>query len=330
MPKIAALKEGERFDSFFRVREREARRSRAGREYLDLVLEDATGEIPAKVWEPAEQAEGPVEAGDFIKARAVVENYQGRRQLRVERIRRVNDADYEGGFRREDCAPRTPYDVDVMWEEMRRVASARHPLVAAYLGAILDAFEEKFRAWPASQRIHHPYLGGLLEHTLSVTKTCLYFADKYEVSKDLLVAGALLHDIGKLEELSAEGATRYTTKGRLVGHVAMGRDVVREWARREGVFPEGEGLPEDFLLHLEHLVLSHQGQGEWGAAKVPMSAEALLLHYADDVDAKFNLLKRAVDAGDGDEEFTSMNRTMGRAFYRGGPPLPPREAEDSP
>lgn len=328
MPTIAALKEGERFDSFFRIKERETKLSRAGREYLDLLLEDATGDISAKVWEPATQMEGPVEAGDFIKARAVVENYQGRRQLRVERIRRVNDADRESGFRREDCVPRTPYDIDVMWEEMRRVASARHPLVAAYLTAILDAYEEKFREWPASQHIHHPYLGGLLEHTLSVTKTCLYFADKYEASKDLLVAGALLHDIGKLEELSTEGAAHYTARGRLVGHVAMGRDVALEWARREGVFPEGKALPEDFLTHLEHLILSHQGRLEWGAAKIPMSAEALLLHYADDVDAKFNLLRRAVAAGDGDEEFTSRNHTMGRAFYKGDPPLPPEDAED--
>ena len=178
--------------------------------------------------------------------RAAGENYQGRLQLRVDRVRRVNEQDYESGFKPEDCVQRTPYDIDVMWEEAKRIAGGCHPLVAAYLTAILDAYEEKFREWPAAQRIHHPYLGGLLEHTLSVTKTCLYLADKYDVSKDLLVAGALLHDIGKLEELSTEGATHYTAAGRLLGHIVLGRDIVREWAGREGVFPEGEALPEGF------------------------------------------------------------------------------------
>ncbi len=328
MVSVATLQEGERFDAFFRIKEYGARVSRAGREYLDLSLEDATGEVPAKVWEPANQVVDAVEAGDFVKVRAVAENYQDRLQLRVERIRRVSDQDHESGFRREDCVPSTPYDVDVMWEEAKRIAAARHPLVAAFLTAILNAYEEKFREWPASQRIHHPYLGGLLEHTLSVTKTCLYLAEKYDVSKDLLVAGALLHDVGKFEELSTEGATHYTAAGRLLGHVVLGRDVVRDWGRRADVLPEGEELPADFLLHLEHLILSHQGQPEWGTVKVPMSAEALLLHYADDMDAKVNLLQRAVAASRGEGEFTERSHVMARAFYKGGPPLPPAEPGD--
>ena len=323
MADIATLKEGERFDAFFKIREYEARQSRVGRAYLDLTLEDATGEVPAKVWEPATQVQGTIGAGDFIKVRAIAENYQGRLQLRVDRVRRMNEQDYESGFRPEDCVQRTPYDIDVMWEEAKRIAGGCHPLVAVYLTAVLDAYEEKFREWPAAQRIHHPYLGGLLEHTLSVTKTCLYLADKYDVSKDLLVAGALLHDIGKLEELSTEGATHYTPAGRLLGHIVLGRDIAREWAGREGVFVEGEALPGDFLLHLEHLILSHQGQPDWGTVKVPMSAEALLLHYADDMDAKLNILKRAVAEDKGDEDFTARNPIMARAFYKGGPPLPP-------
>ena len=161
MTKVAELKEGERFDSFFRIREYEARQSRAGREYLDLTLEDATGEVPAKVWEPATQVQGGIGAGDFIKVRAAAENYQGRLQLRVERVRRVNEQDYESGFKPEDYVQRTPYDIDVMWEEAKRIAGGCHPLVAAYLTAILNGYEEKFREWPAAQRIHHPYLGGL-------------------------------------------------------------------------------------------------------------------------------------------------------------------------
>ena len=148
-------------------------------------------------------------------------------------------------------------------------------------------YEEKFKAWPAAQRVHHSYLGGLLEHTLSVTKTCIYLADKYEVCADLLLAAAMVHDIGKLDELSTRGGTEYTDKGKLVGHVVLGRDILREHAKNYSK------LPEDFLLHLEHLILAHQGQLDWGTIKVPMSPEALLLHYADDIDAKFNIMKRA-------------------------------------
>lgn len=319
MPSIEELKVGERFDGFFRLRELDERETRGGKPYLDVVLEDRTGALPGKVWEIAEQVMGQLVRGGFVKVRATPEDYRGTLQLRVERIRPVTDADREDGFREADCVEQTPYDIDVMWEEARRIAQGCHPIVARLVFSVLDEYEERFRAWPASVHIHHPYLGGLLEHTLSVTKTCIYFAGKYDVARDLLVAAALLHDVGKLHELATDAGTYYTSEGRLIGHIVLGRDIVREHARRLG------DVPEDFLLHLDHLILAHQGQPEWGTVKVPMTREALLLHYADDADAKFNHVQRAIERDRTEEDFTGRDRVMQRAFYKPLPALPPRE-----
>ena len=316
MARAAEVKRGERFDGFFRIREIQERQNRFGKPYLDLQLEDRTGCLPAKVWDIPDTVMGPVERGDFVKVRAAGEDYQGTLQLRVERIRRVGDADREAGFREADCVQSTAYDVEMMWEEFRRIAQGCHPLAAGLLLSILDEYAGRFRSWPASQRIHHSYLGGLLEHTLSVTKTCIYLASKYEVSRDLLVAGAILHDVGKLDELSPVAGIHYTPEGRLLGHLVLGRDIVRDHARRLG------NLPPEFLLHLEHLILSHQGLPEWGTVKVPMTPEALLLHYADDIDAKFNVLASALAQDRGEEDFTSNNNVMRRHFFKLRPLLP--------
>lgn len=323
MPKAAELNRGDHFDGFFHVRDSQERVTRSGKTYLDLTLEDSTGSIPSKVWEIETQLLGEVGRGDFVKVRATAEDYQGNLQLRVHKIRRVNDEDFVEGFRPEDCLEQTPFDIDSMWEEIREIAKSAHPNVAEFLVSVFDLYEEQFRQWPAAQRIHHSYLGGLLEHTLSVTKTCLYLTEKYQVSRDLLLAGALTHDIGKIHELSTKGGIFYTDQGRLIGHLVLGRDIVRDHAQKVST------LPEDFLLHLEHLILAHQGQLEWGTVKVPMTPEALLLHYADDIDAKFNIAIRTIEQDRGDENFTSRNAIMQRPFYKPRPVLPQVDLEEA-
>ncbi len=317
MPRISELEHGQQFDGFFLLRECEEKMTRQGKVYLDMVLEDRTGNLPGKVWEVPHQVQGVIEGGDFVKVRALAENYRGTMQLKIEKIRRTTDSDGEEGFREEDCIARTSFDTEKMWKEIFQIAQSCHPLVAELLVSILEEYADQFQTWPAAQRIHHPYLGGLLEHTLSVTKTCLYLVEKYDVSRDLLVAGALLHDIGKLHELSGVGGTRYTSAGRLVGHIVLGRDILRNHAQRV------ENLPEEFVLHLEHLILSHQGQPDWGTVKVPMTPEAVLLHYADDMDAKFNIATRAIEQDRGDGEFTSRIAIVDRAFFKLRPLLPP-------
>jgi len=323
MANVSDLRTGDKFDDFFRIRDLQKKETRNGRQYLDLVLEDRTGGISAKVWEVDEQVLGEIKRGDFVKVRAVVESYQGNFQLRVQKIRQISDEDYEEGFRQEEYIEQTPFDIELMWKEIHGIARTRHPVVAEFLVSIFDRYEEKFKAWPAAQRVHHPYLGGLLEHTLSVTKTCIYLADKYEVCADLLLAAAMVHDIGKLDELSTRGGTEYTDEGKLVGHVVLGRDILREHAKLYSK------LPEDFLLHLEHLILAHQGQLDWGTIKVPMTPEALLLHYADDIDAKFNIMKRTIEMDRGDESFTSWSAVMQRSFYKLRPKMSLAQGEES-
>ena len=310
MAQIKEMQLGEQYDSFFFLRQKLIKETRTGKEYLDLVLEDKTAIIPAKIWEIDSQVFGEISSGDFVKARVSLETYRDQKQLKIFKVRKVKEEDYDEGFDENSCFRKTPFDIDEMWEEIRDISAECSLKVSELLVSILDEFSERFRVWPAAVRIHHAYVGGLLEHTLSVTKTCLYFVEKYDISRDLLVCAAILHDIGKLEELSKDSGAEYTEKGQLIGHIVLGRDIVRKFAS------EVPDFPEDFLLLLEHLILSHQGQTEWGTVKVPMTLEALLLHYADDIDAKFNHVSNFILDDESEGLFTRRNAIMSRAFLK--------------
>ena len=172
--------------------------------------------------------------------------------------------------------------------------------------------EKKIKMYPGAMRIHHEYIGGFLEHTLSVARTCDYFSGKYgEVNRDLLIAGAILHDIGKLKELSVSNITEYSEEGNLIGHIVLGSDMVKEKARKI------EDFPEDKLIQLDHIILSHQGNMEWGSPKPPMTIEALILHYAEDLDAKVNIFKRAVKKDREEGKFTQKDPLLGRVLFKG-------------
>ena len=310
MTQIKEMELGAQYDSFFFLREKLTKETRAGKEYLDLVLEDKTAVISAKIWEIDSQVFGQITSGDFIKARVSVETYRDQKQLKIFKVRKVIEEDYNKGFDENSCFKMTPFDIDEMWEEIRNISYECSPKVSELLINILDEYSENFRVWPAAVKIHHAYVGGLLEHTLSVTKTCLYFVEKYSISRDLLVCAAILHDIGKLEELSKERVVEYSEQGQLIGNIVLGRDMIRKKAS------EISDFPEEFLLLLEHLILSHQGQTDWGTVKVPMTLEALLLHYADDIDAKFNHVSNFILDDEGEGLFTRRNAIMNRAFLK--------------
>ena len=305
---VADLRPNDRVSGFFRISSIQVKETRDGRPYLDLKLKDKTGEIPAKVWDYGEG--GEFEKGDFVAVAGQVELYQDAPQLVLKRIRRVTEEDRAYGFEEARFEERTSYDVETMWSDLVAIGETLSPpLRDLVLGLLLDHREAFYRA-PASQYHHHPFLGGLLEHTLSVTRTCLYLAEKYPVCRDLLVGGAMIHDIGKVKELSFEGETDYTISGRLIGHIIQGRDLVREKAKGLVDFPE-----ED-LLELEHLLLSHQGRSEWKSPALPQTLEALVLHYADDLDAKVNMVRRAVERDPGAEPFTPRHRALERQLYK--------------
>ncbi|HEY2930677.1 MAG TPA: HD domain-containing protein [Acidobacteriota bacterium] len=318
---ISDFQVNEVLTTFAMMRSVQVRVRKTGEEFLSLELQDRTGAIEARVWE-IEDSMRQLRPGDYVKVKARVEDYKGRLQLMVERIRRITDSDRDQGFDESDCIISTPYEIEEMWSRLLALVNREvtDPFVSALLKNILESTAVSFKSYPAAQEIHHGYRGGFLEHVLSVTENCVYFANHYpDADKNLLVAGGILHDIGKLEELTPAPAIEYTTAGRLIGHIVLGRDLVRREAAKI------EGFPEQTLLLLEHLILSHQGDYDWGSPKRPKVLEALILHYLDDLDAKVNHLQGVLRAHRGDSEFTHYDRILGRVLFKRKQASPPDE-----
>jgi 3'-5' exoribonuclease len=270
---------------FVLVQKAEQRQDRNGRSYYDLVLADASGSIPAKIWSDSAASTGAYESGTFAKYHGVVKTYRDQLQLDIRQFRLVNDGDRGQGFDEELLIPSTPEDIDDLWRRLVRLfpAEIRHPLLRRLAEETIAVHGAALRTHPAAKGMHHAYRGGLLEHTVSMAELAEKIAGHYpELDRDLLLVGTLFHDLGKLFELGAMPKNDYTLAGRLVGHVVIGRDLVRE---RCAAIPD---FPVELALHLEHLVLSHQGTREYGAAVEPMTEEALVLHFIDDLDSKIN------------------------------------------
>ena len=320
---------------YFRVSSKQVRETRNGKSYLDLRLADKTGEIPAKMWEDPEGRWDDFVRGDIVKVQGCVEEYDNKPQMVVLRIRTVTPEDEGSEFDPSRFVESTEYDIDAMWEEMLALAGSIEPPLDSLVLAVLEDHREAFRLGPAAAHLHHPYLGGLLEHTLSVVRTCEYFAGKYPVRRDILLAGAILHDIGKVEEIRPYPDQEYTTPGKLIGHIVQGWGIVRGKAHELGT------VDEETLTLVGHLILSHQGRPEWSSPRVPQTLEALVLHYADDMDAKVQIFCRSVDRDKQEGEFTAWSRSMARDFYkptyealreevREASPTPPEPAEPDP
>ncbi len=298
---------------FFLCARKEARTGRNGNEYLELVLQDVTGEIRAKVFQDVELAKQEFDAGEFVKVQGRGNLYNQRLELVLDKIRRVMpDRDRADGFREEDCIPASPRPLDGMWQELEgRIASVADTNLRQLLQGMLNVHGDRLKIWPAAQTVHHAYRGGLLEHILQIMAVVTALADLYGARRDLLIAGALLHDIGKLEELSYGVATEYSVAGNLVGHITIGVGMVRDAVR------EIPGFPEDLRLELEHLILSHHGARELGSPVEPMTVEAFLLAKADDLDATIHQVRKHLADDGGDGAFTSYNRRLDRVLYKG-------------
>jgi 3'-5' exoribonuclease len=242
--------------------------------------------------------------------------------LDVRKIREVCEADAADGFDPTMCLPQSRFEPARMFEELLTIVRER--IEDAALRALVETVLAENRAallrMPAARHNHHAFVGGLLEHTLSVTRSCIFLADKYAeyysemkppLDRALVVAGAILHDIGKLRELDQQpGGTVYSAAGALIGHLLMGRDMVREAASRCPV-------PAEVLLRLEHLVIAHQRLPEWGSPKPPMTPEALIVHYADDLDAKFSMMAAVLKTDTNPGPVTSKKNVLMQHVYRG-------------
>jgi 3'-5' exoribonuclease len=298
---------------FFLCTYREVRPTRNG-EILVLTLQDASGEIGARVLQDVDRLKHEFDAGEFVRAEGRVGLHNGQRQLVIAHIRRVNPAqDRQQGFREDECVRSAPRPVDEMWAELKsHLQAVVDPFLRVLLNRIAADHAAHLREWPAAQRVHHAYRGGLLEHIVRMIGVGRFLARAYGASEDLVTAGVVLHDIGKLQELAYDaGMASYTREGNLVGHIGLGLLLVHEAAN--GI----SGFPDDLRARLEHLVVSHHGSKERGSPVEPKTIEAFIVAAADELDSRINQVEQAVGEDAGDDEFTSWHRRLGRVLYKG-------------
>jgi 3'-5' exoribonuclease len=313
---------GDVVQGFALLTKKELRQDRNGKSYLDLEVVDASGSMIAKIWADSPALNGQFEAHRFIALRGVVKNYREQLQLSIDECREVNADDRRFGFDEALLIPSTREDIGDLWNRLERLIETRveRPVLRRLAAETLAIHGAALREHPAAKSMHHAYRGGLLEHTVSMAelaeKVCGHYQD---LDRDLVLVGVLFHDLGKLIELGAMPANDYTLAGRLVGHVVIGRDLLRD---RCAAIPD---FPADLQLHLEHLVLSHQGKKEYSSPVEPMTLEAVVLHFIDDLDSKVNQLRAARDSSPG----MVFHRGLGRYVYL--PPLvPPADPEAQP
>jgi 3'-5' exoribonuclease len=300
---------------YFLCSYKERRTVRSGN-ILVLTLQDATGQITAKVLDNADRFAGEFDEGEFVRVEARTTIFQGQLQLLVSHVRRVNPPqDRLQGFREEDCVLSSPRSIDEMWAELTsRIDAVREPHVRVLLRRIAADHEPALREWPAARTIHHAYRGGLLEHVLKMMEAALPLARAYGANEDVVVAGILLHDIGKLEELASEpGGARYTRDGNLVGHIGLGLVMAREAIA--GI----SGFPDDLRAQIEHIIVSHHGTREKGSPVEPRTVEAFIVAMVDELDTRIHQVRRAIAEDSGDDEFTAWHKGLGRVFYKGPP-----------
>ena len=300
---LAAFDEGKLFDGFFLVLLKQQRTTKTGKPYLNLILADKTGQLEARVWEPGDpRIVKDFERGDMVKVRGSASRFDDRLQLKVDQLRKAEADEAD----RADMLPATVYDVDELWAKlMACVESLTNPDLKQLLTTLLDdpALAQAYREAPAARQLHHAWLGGLLEHVVSLLTLADRVAPHYPLlDRDLLLTGVILHDIGKVRELSWTTGFDYTVEGILLGHIQMGVDLV------EKTIAGLPNFPERLRTLVLHMILSHHGKLEFGSPKLPMIPEALVLNFVDDLDAKMQAVasefEKSAREGKGPGELT--------------------------
>ncbi len=284
-PYVNELQPNQTVTSVFLVHAKEVRQKKNGDPYLSLILADRTGSLDAKMWENVAEAMDTFEADDFVQVKGLLNIYQNRPQLTLHKIQKLAESEVDPG----DFYPVSERPVEEMVAELHGVvAGIGNPHLKALLESLLgdERVASLYRRAPAAKTVHHACLGGLLEHVLSMCALCDFTASHYKgIDRDLLLAGALLHDIGKIHELSYERGFGYTTEGQLLGHITIGIRMVEEKLR---ALPD---FPPQLRALVEHMILSHHGRLEFGSPKEPMFPEAQLLHHLDDMDSKMECMR---------------------------------------
>ena len=308
---ITDIKAGDVVDDVFVLAEKILLQKRDGNNFLNVVLSDKTGTLKGVVWDNVDQITAGVTSGDFVSIRGTVGEYKGTLQLVVKTM----DLCPREALDPKDFLPATSRDIDGMFQRLVKITAS---LTTPYLKKLFDAFWEdeefvrKFKTAPAAKKMHHAYIGGLLEHTLSMTSLADKVAGHYSgIDRDLLVSGAVLHDIGKTDEFEYQFKIDYTDEGRLLNHIVIGLKMVDE--KLSGI----EDFPEDQIFLLKHMVVSHHGVREFGSPEPPKTIEAVLLNYIDEIDSKVNAIREFMASEDPNETWTSYHRLLERHFYMG-------------
>ena len=301
---IETLREGERVNEIYLCKNKQAALTKAGKPYEALILQDKTGTLDAKIWEPGSVGIDDFDRFDYINVVGDITSFQGALQLNVKRVRKATEGEYEP----KEYLPVSEYNVDEMYEQLLGyIKQMENPYLKKLAGSffIEDAdFAKRFKFHSAAKSVHHGFVGGLLEHTLSVTKLSAYFADNYKIlNKDLLVCAAMFHDIGKLEELSTFPENDYTDEGQLLGHIMIGAMEIAERIKTI------DGFPVKLAHEMEHCILAHHGELEYGSPKKPALPEAVALSYADNIDAKMETMRELLaNVPEGDTQWQGFNR----------------------
>lgn len=290
---IRELADGNNIQGIYLCKSKLSTETKNGKPYDSLILQDKTGTLDTKVWEPYSPGIGDYEAGDYIEVTGDVITFNGAKQAKLSRIRKCQEGEYDPA----DYLPCTKKDIGKMYEQVLAYVNGTENV---YLKKLLQAFfvedEDFIKAFKnssAAKTVHHGFIGGLLEHTLSVTNMCQYLASAYPlVKKDLLIAASLCHDIGKIREISAFPANDYTDEGQLLGHIVMGIEMVSEKIR------EIDGFPVQLAGELKHCIAAHHGELEYGSPKKPALIEAVALNFADNTDAKMETMTEIIENAD--------------------------------
>lgn len=305
MKYIDSLKEGMRISEVYLCKTKQIALTKSGKEYGNLVLQDKTGTVDAKIWDLGSPGVGNFEAMDYVCVDADVTVFMGSNQLNIKRIRKADEGEYIPA----DYLPVSSKDIKMMYTEfLGLIASVKNPYLKKLLESYFvedPAFAKAFQFHSAAKSVHHGFVGGLLEHTLSVTKLCDYFSKTYPMlNRDLLLTAAMFHDIGKTKELSVFPENDYTDDGQLLGHIIIGTEMLGERIRTIS------GFPERLATELKHCILSHHGELEYGSPKKPAILEALALSFADNTDAKMETMLEVLQGAGDNQGWLGYNRLL--------------------
>ncbi len=307
---ISKMNKGMTFNDYFMISDFKKKIKRDGNPYLTVEFMDKSGRIEGKIWDNIIQFESILKPGIIYKVKGFVNEYQGKNELKIDGINIVGESE---NLNMEDFEETPDFDTESVLSEM--ISLLKREVTSEYLKKLFDIFYKKygkpFRIHFGAMKIHHAYPGGLLQHTFSVVKILLKLGQHYDVDLNVLLAGGLFHDLGKIDEFSITPAVKITNRGGLLGHIVIGENMFNE------LIAEIDGFPSDLAEKIKHLIISHHGEKEFGSPEIPKTREALILHIADLLDSKMDIFGKSINLSDEDSLFTDYIPILGRRLFKG-------------